>query len=394
MKILFLINNPAFFLSHRLPLAVGAREAGFEVHVAAPAGEGAEVIRRHGFEFHALPLDRSRGRLWSELRSIAAIHALYKRVRPDIVHHVTIKPVIYGSLAARWSGVPGVVNALSGLGHVFISRGPWAAARRFLVCLLYRFALRLPRHTVIFQNPDDIALFLRSGLVRGEDVVLIRGSGVDTSLYMPLPEKSGPPVVMFPSRLLWEKGLAEFVAAAERLGKRGLRARFALVGRPDPGNPASASEEWLKAAADRGTVELWGHRKDMHAVLNEAHVVCLPSYREGLPKVLIEAAACGRAIVTTDVPGCREVVADGGNGLLVPERDDRALADAIETLVLDADLRQALGSRGRERAIGEFSERRVVEDTLKVYARFSGLPARAKAVSEPSGFVATEEIIP
>ncbi|MGH7340232.1 MAG: glycosyltransferase family 4 protein, partial [Candidatus Rokuibacteriota bacterium] len=224
-----------------------------------------------------------------------------------------------------------------------------------------------PNSRLIVQNPDDLGFLVSERVVSAERAVLIRGSGVDTSRYVPVPEPAGVPLVVLPARMLRDKGVFEFVAAAERLKKEGVAARFALVGDPDPDSPASISAGTLKRWSERGAVEWWGWRDDMVPVFQQCHVVCLPSYREGLPKALIDAAACGRAIVTCDVPGCREVVREGENGLLVPPRDSGALAAALRRLLEDATLRRAMGERGRARAVAEFSVERVIEQTLALY---------------------------
>ncbi|MFZ5468998.1 MAG: glycosyltransferase family 4 protein [Myxococcota bacterium] len=366
-RILFVVNNPDFFLSHRLPIALAARDAGCEVHVATPAVPSSERIRSHGFTFHPFELSRKGASPLAELRSFAQLAWLFRRLRPDLVHLVTIKPVLYGSIAARLLSVPRVVAAVSGLGYIFIAQGARATLRRKLVELGYRFAFAHPKLSVIFQNPDDRDELVGRGLVEAEDSVLIRGSGVNIAQFVPTPEPKGTPTVVLASRLLLDKGVREFVEAARSLRSRGLEARFVLVGAVDAGNPASLSEDDVRSWVAEGTVEWWGHREDMPEVFAQAHIVCLPSYREGLPKVLLEAAACGRAIVTTDVPGCREVVQHEENGLLVPARDSVALADALRTLVADSERRRLFGQRSRRRAETEFSLEHVIRETLRLY---------------------------
>lgn len=366
-RLLMVVNDAAFFLSHRMPIARAARDAGFDVHVATPADAAADRIAAAGFCFHPVPLVRGGRSAWREVRAVRALFGLYRRLRPDLAHHVTIKPVIYGGVAARAARVRAVVSAVSGLGYVFLARGPAAALRRAAVRSAYRVALRHRNGRVIFQNPDDRAEFIRDGIVAADAAVLIRGSGVDLAEFAPAPEVDAEPLVVLPSRLLWDKGVAEFVAAARALRARGVRARFALVGDTDPQNPAAVPAATLAAWRAQGEVEWWGWRTDMPEVIRQAHVVCLPSYREGLPKVLIEAAAAGRASVATDVPGCREVVRHEETGLLVPVRDAGALAAALARLVEDAPLRRRLGERARTRAAAEFSVGGVVRAHLGVY---------------------------
>ncbi|MFZ3059432.1 MAG: glycosyltransferase family 4 protein [Candidatus Methanoperedens sp.] len=366
-KLLFVVNDAAYFLSHRLHVAQAAQEVGFEVHVATPEGHATSAIVDEGLTYHPVPLTRKGVNPWQELGSIVALVSLYHKLQPDIVHHVTIKPVLYGGIAARLARVPAVVDAVTGLGYVFIARGFKLSLLRSAVKLGYKVALSHRNQRVIFQNPDDSALFLDAGIVTIRDTVLIKGSGVDTSIFTPLPEVRGTPLVVLASRMLWDKGVGEFVEAAKMLRAKGVHARFALVGDTDSGNPAAVSATQLETWKNPGEVEWYGKRDDMPAVFSKAHVVCLPSYREGLPRALIEAAACGRAIVTTDTPGCREIVRHGENGLLVPVRDSKALADAVRTLIEDPVLRAKMGARGREIAVAEFSQEQVIKETLSVY---------------------------
>lgn len=366
-RLLFVVNDAAFFLSHRLPIALAARDAGFDVHVATAPNTGEAGVEKAGLPFHPIPLGRRSASPMQEARSIASLVALFRRLRPEIVHLVTIKPNLYGSLAARIARVPRVVNAISGLGYIFISTGWRATARRAAVAAAYRVALRHPSKRVIFQNPDDRDEFILRGWLRSEDAALIRGSGVDIGAFTPMPEPSGVPLVVLASRMLKDKGVRELVDAARTLKSRGVAARFVLVGAVDPGNPSSLTEAELQRWVTEGIVEWSGRREDMPAVFAQANLVALPSYREGLPKVLIEAAASGRAIVTTDVPGCREVVEDGSNGLLVSAKSVEPLADALERLIRDPALRAAMGRRGRERAVQEFSLESVIRQTLELY---------------------------
>jgi glycosyltransferase involved in cell wall biosynthesis len=264
-----------------------------------------------------------------------------------------------------------VVNAVSGLGYLFLG-SMRARLLRPLVMRLYRLALRYRRSRTIFQNPDDRDLFVGAGLLRAEQAVLIRGSGVNCATFVPQAEPDGVPIVMLPARILWDKGVGEFVDAARRIRQHDARVRFVLVGDPDPGNPAAVPSAMLDAWMREGVIESWGHRRDMPGVLSSATVVVLPSYREGLPKALLEAAACGKPVVTTDVPGCREIVQHNVNGLLVPVRDAPALADAIRLLLQSPSLRQRFGRAGRLIVEREFAEHLVIEQTLGVYRRLLG----------------------
>lgn len=366
-RLLFVVNQTEFFLSHRLPLALAAQRQGYEVHIATPTSPAVAIINDKGLAHHDIPFSRQGMHPLRELTTLRALFRLYRSLRPDIVHHVTIKPVIYGGLIARLTGVPAVVNAVSGLGYVFISSGRRALLLRSVVRAGYRLALRHRNSRVIFQNRDDLALFGKKHLIDAKQAVIIKGSGVDLDRFAPMPEPSGPPVVMFASRLLRDKGVCEFVEAAETLRNSGVQARFVLVGDIDPGNPASLPTETVRRWQKEEVVEWWGRRDDMPHAMAQAHIVCLPSYREGLPKILIEAAACGRPIVTTDVPGCREIVRDGENGLLVPVRNVEALSTAIKRLIEDSPLRRRMGEQGRKIAEKEFGLQHVISETLLVY---------------------------
>ncbi len=371
-RLLLVVNDAAFFLSHRLALATGARDAGFDVHVATPRDEASPRIEAAGLSYHAIPLSRRGTSPAAELQTVAALVTLYRRVAPDIVHHVTAKPILYGGVAAQVARVPAVVHAVSGLGHVFISDRPRARVLRHAIRATYRIATSHPNCAVIFQNDDDRRTFGSS--IRTSHVVMIRGSGVDLEAFraMPLPTDE-PPIVVLPSRMLWDKGVAELVEAARRLKSNGVRARFALVGGIDPGNPAAVPRERIEAWVAEGIVEWWGMRSDMPDVLAQATIVCLPSYREGMPKALLEACAVGRPIVTTDVPGCRDVVAGGEHGVLVPARDAGALADALGRLLGDRARIERMALASAE-AAKRFSVREVLDLTLRLYRELLARP--------------------
>lgn len=367
--ILFVVNDPGFFLSHRLPLAIAAREQGYEVCVATPSGDGVEQIRAEGLSYRRVPLSRSGANPFAELLTIWGLYKLYRELRPSLVHHVTIKPVLYGTLAARLAKVSAVVNAISGLGFVFLAQGWLSAVARSAVLTSYRWLFSRKRLWVIVQNRDDYVYLLEQACLSRKKIELIRGSGVDTGHFTMRPEPDTVPLVVLPARMLWDKGVEEFVEAARQLHRTGVKARFALVGGIDPNNPESVPADRLAEWARQGVVEWWGNRQDMPTVFSLAHIICLPSYREGLPKVLLEAAASGRSIVTTDVPGCREVVIDGENGLLVPARQSEPLAEALRLLIESPDKRRAMGRRGRVMAEAEFSIHRVVDRHLDIYRR-------------------------
>lgn len=375
--LLFFCNVGWFFISHRLALAKAAKARGYQVHVACDIDnpEEARVITGAGLEFHHVPLNRGGLNPIGDLRTFFSLLRILMRCRPTLVHNITIKAVLYGSIAARLLGIPGVVNAVSGLGYVFVDEGR-AGVLRLLVRRLYRFALRPRKVRVIFQNEEDRRLFIQSGLVDDSKAVLIAGAGVDLASYAATPEPAAPPVrIVLPARMLRDKGVNEFAAAARLLRQRGFSVECLLVGGLDNSNPAALSAADLRALEASRAVKWLGHVADMPRLLANSHIICLPSYREGLPKALIEACAAGRPIVTTSVPGCRDVVTDGVNGLLVPPRDAAALAHALGRLVEDAQLRVAMGQQGREIA-KRFDLSTVIRSTFQVYDELAKSAAR------------------
>jgi glycosyltransferase involved in cell wall biosynthesis len=366
-RLLYVVNNPAFFLSHRLPLAMAAKEAGFDVHVATMAGPSASQIVAHGLSHHVVPMTRSGKNPVQELHTLYALWSLFRRLRPDLVHAVTIKPVLYGGIAARLAGVPAFVAAVSGLGFVFTGGAQGFNFVRRAAVVLYRLALGHLNSRVIFQNANDCEVLSRAGVVRPQQVVMVRGSGVDLDFFRATPEPKGAPVAIMVSRLLRDKGVREFVAAARASSGCASGLRWVLVGSPDPGNPASITDAEFKLWEREALVECMGEQTDIASLYAYAHIAVLPSYREGLPKSLIEAAACARAVVTTDVPGCRDAIEPDVTGLLVPARDSAALAAAVQRLADDPDLRRRFGAAGRELAEREFDIRKVVQAHLDVY---------------------------
>lgn len=372
-RILFVDNQARDFLQYRTEFARRVREAGFEVHAALPREKGRDEASSEDVSIHTIYLRRKSARLWDELRCCVSLIRLYRRLRPALVHHITLKPTLYGGIAARVAGVPAVVSTLTGLGHLFRSRTVKARILRSVVTRGLRFAFRHPNHFVVFQNPEDRDCLAAESGISPDRAVLVKGSGVDLSSFTPAPEPNGPPLVVMACRLLRDKGIPEFVAAAHELRARGSEARFVLLGAPDRGHPSAVPERTLERWRDAGGVEWAGWQSDMPAFLARSHIVCLPSYYgEGVPRVLLEAAACGRPIVTTDTRGCREVVRQGQNGLLVPPRDAHALAAAIARLAENAPLRCAMGNRGREIAVAEFSAERVIDANLAIYRRLLG----------------------
>jgi glycosyltransferase involved in cell wall biosynthesis len=379
-RLLFILNEALFFTTHRFPIGVAMRARGWEVHVAAPDEPGPRAkIEGAGFIFHPIPLERSGRSILGELKLVRRLWQILRAVQPDLVHHVAMKPVVWGGPLSRLMGLPSV-HAITGLGYLFIREGLVAAAQRLLVKTLFRVALRHRRAVTIFQNMDDRGVFEAAGLVARDRIEMIAGCGADMTLFAASPEPAGTPVVMFPARLLGDKGVNEFVGAAEQLKAQGVEARFVLVGRRDPGNLTDIGQEQLERWIASGVVEYWGFREDMPQVLPQATIIVTPSYREGLPRGLIEAIACARAVVTTDVPGCRDVVRHEVNGLLVPVRDTAATAAAIKRLLDDPALRQRLAVTGRAIALAEFSVEHFVARSLETYARVLRATLRAGVV--------------
>lgn len=372
-KILYLVGEDWSFLSHRLPVARAARDAGYDVVVATRVrGHGSE-IRGEGFRLVPVSLRRGGRNPLRDLFTIAELIRLYAREKPDIVHHVALKPVLYGSIAAACARVPAAVNALTGLGWVFLSNDTGARVLRAALAPVLRILLNRPRSRLLLQNRDDAALLTAEKIVRADKIAVIRGSGVNIDAFRPAPEKPGTPVAVLASRMLWDKGIGELVEAARILKSRGVALKVLLLGDPDPENPASIPRARLEDWNREGVVEWRGRAPGMPDLLRNCHIAVLPSYREGLPKSLLEAAAAGLPIVASDVPGCREVARDGENAILVPVKDAGALADALETLARDAELRRRLGARGREIAESEFSEARVVRETLDLYREMTAV---------------------
>ena len=371
----YLVTEDWYFVSHRLPMARAAHQAGFEVHVLTNVAAHGAAIEAEGFVLHPLPWRRGSLNPLDLLTILTVIRRLYRRIAPDIVHHVALQPVVIGSLAAI--GLPFArINALAGLGFAFTSPTFKARAIGFILRSLLRGLLKNPRATVLVQNPDDRAA-VRAMTVPAERIALIPGSGVDTELLQPLPEPPGPVTVGFVGRLLADKGVRTLVTAERLLRGRGRPVRLLLAGERDPANPASIPEAEIASWRKDG-IGVLGQVADIREVWKAAHIAVLPSRREGLPKSLLEAAACGRPIVATDVPGCREIARAGLNALLVPADDANALADAIDRLARDPDLRRRFGAAGRHIAETEFSAGRIGAAVVALYHR-----ALAQAADAP-----------
>lgn len=367
-KLIFLVTEDWFFRSHFLGRARAAKAAGYEVVVAARFGADRGWIDDEGFRAVHLNFNRAGLNPLAELATVRAIRGLYRTEKPALVHHVALKPIFYGTAAGLSCGMRRIVNAPVGLGFVFTSQSLKARLLAPMVKLAMRAMLNPRGSRVVFENGDDRDHVVRSGVVAAGAAVLIRGAGVDVEEVRPTPEPGGRLTVLMLTRMLADKGVREFVEAARQI-RRGAHpdARFLLVGEPDLANPSTLTEVELRGWHDEGIVEWLGFRSDVPALLAASHVVVLPSYREGLPKALLEAMAAGRPVVATDVPGCRDVVRHGDNGLLVPARDARSLAQAIGVLLADKPMRLRMGARGRLKAEQEFSADIVNARTLALY---------------------------
>ena len=370
-RLLFVVNIPRFFVSHRLPLALAARDAGYEVHVATADIDGPDLatIREHDLPLHPLPLEQHGTRPLSEVRTLLALVRLMRRLRPDLVHLVTIKPVLYGGIAARLSGRRAVVAAMSGLGRAFRDEygDPRSPARALVTAM--RFALPRATTHVLLQNEDDLRVLRDLGIADADASSVIPGSGVDLGRFQPAPrpEPDAPVTFLYAGRLMRQKGLGDFAEVARRLQGR---ARFMVAGYSEDGSPDAVPVAEVERWADEGIIEWLGSRSDMPTVIAGADVIVLPTvYGEGVPKTLIEAAACGRAIVTTDTPGCRDACQDGVNGMLVAPGDVDALEQTIARLAEDLPRALRMGVEGRRIAEERFGLDRVLTSTLALYAR-------------------------
>ena len=371
-KILYVANTSWYLYNFRLSLMQTMQSLGWQVVAAAPLDRFSRKLENQGLKFVDLAMDRKGTSPLSDLRLLHRLRGLYRLEAPDLVHHFTIKPTVYGSLAAKLAPAKGVVNSITGLGYSFIHGG----AIQQIAKVLYRCALRPPAET-IFENSQDRDFFLKNSLLQSNRAHLIYGTGVDMHFFEGAAIADGnPEIVTFLclGRMLWDKGIGEFVQAAEEVKKRHPAARFVLLGGSDPGNPAAVPPTWLEARQAQGQVEWVDHVDDVRPYLSRAQVVVLPSYREGFPKSLLEAAAMGKPLIATDVPGCCDIVAHGVNGLLVPARDPHQLAQAMLALAGNPTLRVAMGQAGRARVKELFDETIVIRKTLGVYARV--LPQR------------------
>jgi len=370
MHVVYVVNEDWMFWSHRRALARAAQNSGATVTVATRVGRLRADMEADGFRVVALPWRRGARSMIGEIRSLRALVRLYRQERPAIVHHVGIKSMLYGGVAACLGRRPRQIHALTGFGYVATSRQLRARVLRLFARLISHAILNNSRALVIVQNPDDQRAVCDAGWFDRGRVHLVRGSGVDVGEFVPLPEPARPFTVALAARLVRSKGVFDLVEASRELRARGRNdVHVILAGTCDVENPEGVDARALQEWVSEGLVEYAGHLDDIRELWRRAHVAVLPSYREGLPRALLEAAACARALIATDVPGCREIVRDGDNGLLVPARDPSALADAILCLCDDDAQRLTMARRSRERVEGEFSDAMVIGATFDVYRR-------------------------
>ena len=368
-KIFFIATIPEFFISHRLKLAFAARKMGLDVHVVTSNGFSVKKIKALGFQHHVIPFSRSGQHPLKEFLTLLSLYKLFIQERPEILHLIGTKCSIYGGILAQILKLKGVVVAITGLGTVFLSETSFGRIRKKIILMAYGLIFRHNNIAVIFQNKDDINELIKIKSLECSKINFIRGAGVNLTHFSYEEAEPGTPVVVFAARLIKDKGVYEFVDAARILKKRGISVVMRLIGSLDPENLSSIDADLIESWRAEAVVEILGFSTDIAKEYRSAHIVCLPSYREGLPLGLIEAASCGRAVVTTDVPGCREVIIPNETGLLVPVKDATKLADAIQELVLNPRRREQFGKAGRKMAELEFSDEKIVDQLQEIYCR-------------------------
>lgn len=369
IKLIILVNNLGFFCSHRLPIAEEAIKKSFNVVIGyGELGDAnLSLLEQKKLVTVHIPIHRGGINIFKDFISMIHIWRFFNIEKPDIVHLITIKPYLYGGIIARLTGVPSLVSAITGLGSLFINNNLKNKILRLFIYPLYFFALGHSNQTIIFHNEDDIQQLRKWKVVKPDKIKLVKGSGVHLEKFKRLDEVKGEKVVCFASRLLEEKGVYEYISAAKLLTKRGIKAKFLLAGDIDTKNPSGLNSDDLEKIEKQGFVKFIGYQKDIPSLFENSHIICLPSYREGFPKTLIEAAAAGRAVVTTDAPGCRDSIIANKTGLLVPIRNIEALANSLQDLIENSSKRENMGKEGRKLAEKEFSIIEIVEAHMKIY---------------------------
>jgi len=367
MKLFLIVSADWAFLSHRISLALSAIDAGFDVTVVTRITKFEKVIKEKGIKVIDINFRRSSKTPFIDLCNLIKLIILFRKEKPDIIHNVALKTILLGSIAGLFSRKSTIINAFTGLGYVFSSSQVKARVIRLFIRPLFQLIIKSKNYWAIFQNPDDMSLFYQLGITTSERSVLIRGSGVDTKEFPMTVDKNKIPVVMLASRILWDKGISEFAEVAKRANKNNVNAKFILVGNIDSDNPMSIQVSTINKWIKESNIIWKGHCRNMPKTLSSASIVCLPSYREGLPKVLLEAASTGRPLVATDVPGCREIVSDGYNGFLVDLKDIDSLYNAIISLINNSGDRKRMGSNSRKLVEKEFSSEIVNSKTIELY---------------------------
>ncbi len=367
-KIIYFVTEDWYFWSHRLPIAKACLKSGMNVGLITRVNKHADRIKKTGIKLFPIHINRSSLNPIHDMITLISLIRIYIKEKPDIVHHVALKPVIYGSWVARISGVQKVVNALAGLGEINAATGFKSIILKLLIRLSLKSILSPRNMRVIFQNPEDLDSLIEKNMITHQQACLIKGSGVDTQQYSSGEKNEEKPIVLMASRMLWSKGVGDFAELSKRLKQEKVNVRMVLVGKPDEMNPAAVSKKQLLKWNKEKTVEWWGHIDNMPSTFKQSSIAVLPTaYGEGIPKFLIEAASAELPMVTYDVPGCREIVRNNENGYLVPFKDISAMADAIKKLLKSRNLREHFGKKGRKIVKKEFSEEIIVKQTLALY---------------------------
>ena len=368
MKILFIISEDWYFVSHRLALAKSAIQVGYNVALLSRYTNHRKAIENANIETIDWPLDRSSKNPIKELIAIISVISSIRQFRPSIIHSVAMKPVIYSSIASLFTGLDNRIFALAGLGFVFTSNKSYAKILRPFLKVIFSLLFKGKKTKLILQNPDDQRQLLSEGVINLKNIRLIRGAGVDTKTFSFKTIPSNMPIIILPSRMLWAKGIQDFIDCAKVINIDNIMARFVLVGTPDDQNPDSISTQLLTEWHKDGVIEWWEFQSDMPNVFHQSTIVCLPTtYGEGLPKSLLEAASCGRPIVAYDVPGCREIVKDGYNGYLVQPKSIDGLVEAIILLINNYKLCVQMGKDGRKLVKKYFTQEKIAQETMAVW---------------------------
>lgn len=369
MKLFIVVSEDWSFFSHRLSLALSAINNGFDVTVLTRVDKFDKKFKEKGINVINVNFKRSLKTPLTDFFNLIRLINIFRKEKPDIIHNVALKTIFLSSIAGLFSRKSIIINAFTGLGYVFSSQQLKARIIRVFIKPLFRIVLKGKNYWTIFQNPDDMNLFYQLGMTVPERSVLIRGSGVNINEFSKSIDNNKVPIVMLASRMLWDKGIAEFVEVAKRAHTKNINAKFILVGDVDIENPMSIPESIIKKWVNENNIIWKGHCKNMPETLSSASIICLPSYREGLPKVLLEAAAIGRPLVATNVPGCREIVSNGYNGILVNLKDIDSLYNAIISLISNSEIRKKMGNNSRKLVEKEFSSDIINSQTIKLYKR-------------------------